>query len=96
MANIDMCEHDWPGSGCKQCFPAKPDPIERIARAMALADGLDPDERVSGGPNKFAVKATDFNGYAICCKGPAWHTYRREANLLLAGLAELELIAKGR
>lgn len=23
MANVDMCEHDWPGSGCKKCFPPK-------------------------------------------------------------------------
>lgn len=23
MANIDMCEHDWPGSGCIECFPSK-------------------------------------------------------------------------
>jgi hypothetical protein len=21
MANVDMCEHDWPGSGCRLCFP---------------------------------------------------------------------------
>ena len=24
MASIDMCEHDWPGSGCRECFPKKP------------------------------------------------------------------------
>lgn len=23
MASADMCEHDWPGSGCKECFPPK-------------------------------------------------------------------------
>lgn len=23
MSSIDMCEHDWPGSGCKECFPPK-------------------------------------------------------------------------
>ena len=21
MASVDMCEHDWPGTGCKECFP---------------------------------------------------------------------------
>lgn len=21
MSSIDMCEHDWPGSGCRECFP---------------------------------------------------------------------------
>ena len=24
MASIDMCEHDWPGTGCRECFPKKP------------------------------------------------------------------------
>ena len=28
MASIDMCEHDWPGSGCRECFPKKPKFIE--------------------------------------------------------------------
>lgn len=23
MASVDMCEHDWPGTGCKECFPKK-------------------------------------------------------------------------
>ncbi len=23
MSSVDMCEHDWPGSGCKECFPDK-------------------------------------------------------------------------
>jgi hypothetical protein len=23
MASVDMCEHEWPGTGCKQCFPPK-------------------------------------------------------------------------
>ena len=21
MASVDMCEHGWPGSGCRECFP---------------------------------------------------------------------------
>lgn len=21
MSSVDMCEHDWPGSGCPECFP---------------------------------------------------------------------------
>ena len=21
MSSIDMCAHDWPGSGCPECFP---------------------------------------------------------------------------
>lgn len=21
MSSVDMCEHDWPGSGCRECFP---------------------------------------------------------------------------
>lgn len=23
MSNVDMCEHEWPGSGCEECFPKK-------------------------------------------------------------------------
>lgn len=58
--------------------------IEKIARAMALADGFDPDEFTSGGPNRFQLQAKNFNGHGLCQHGPVWETYRRDANLFLA------------
>lgn len=72
------------------------DKIERIARSMCIADGLDPDEIVSGpGPNEFALQAKDFNSYAVCSRQPAWRKYQRRANLLLAGLKEIDLMMVG-
>lgn len=59
--------------------------IETVARAMCIADGLDPDEQTSGGPNDFAKTRADFCGYAVCKYGKAWEQYRRQANLLIAG-----------
>lgn len=69
--------------------------IERMARAMAVADGFDPDERTSGGPNDFALRATDFSGFAVCRFGPVWHTYRRRANLFLAAMDAAQPSTKG-
>ena len=63
--------------------------IERVARAMAEADGLDPDDRASGGPNDFALRACEFNGYAVAYYGRVWETYRRQANLFMAARAAL-------
>jgi len=58
--------------------------IERLARAMAVADGFDPDAQARGGPNDFALQAKNFNGYAVLNVGLVWQTYRRQANLFLA------------
>jgi hypothetical protein len=62
------------------------DRIENMARAMAIADGFDPDAQASGGPNDFALQASQFNGYGVCAYGPVWQTYRRKANLMIAAL----------
>jgi len=61
--------------------------IERLARAMAVADGLDPDAQAQGGPNDFAIQAKNFNGYAVSNIGLVWQTYRRQANLFIAAMA---------
>ena len=29
MASVDMCEHGWPGSGCRECFPESA-PIRKV------------------------------------------------------------------
>lgn len=63
--------------------------IEKMARAMAIADGLDPDGQGGGGPNDFALQASEFNGYAVAVYGPVWHMYRRQANLFLAAFEAL-------
>ena len=60
--------------------------IEEIARAMAVADGRDPDETIGGGPNDFALTSADFNGFAVAVYRPAWMAYQRQANLFLAAL----------
>ncbi len=64
--------------------------VEKVARAMAVADGFNPDAQAAGGPNTFALQAADFDGYALCCYAPTWQSYQRQANLLIAGLAALE------
>lgn len=63
--------------------------IERVARAMCIADGRDPDEEAWGGPNNFSEKASGFNGYMVAVCGKAWELYRRQANLLIAGSKEI-------
>jgi hypothetical protein len=63
--------------------------IEKLARAMCEADGVDPEARASGGPNDFAEKRSQWNGYAVGQFGPAWHQYRRQARLFLAARAAL-------
>lgn len=66
-----------------------PEEIEKLARAMAVADGLDPDIQAGGGPNDFAIQASEFNGNAVGVYGPTWHLYRRQANLFLAAFEAL-------
>lgn len=51
--------------------------VEALARAACEADGLDPDEIVMGGPNAFALKAVDFNGFAMLNYEPRWLMYQR-------------------
>lgn len=42
MTSVDMCEHDWPGSGCKQCR------IERLEnRVKELELELDKEQKLS-------------------------------------------------
>jgi hypothetical protein len=64
--------------------------IEKLARAMCEADGVNPEANASGGPNDFAEQRSEWNGYAVGCFGPAWHQYRRQARLFLAARAALE------
>jgi hypothetical protein len=68
--------------------------IEKLARAMCEADGIDPEARASGGPNDFAEQRSQWNGYAVGQFGPAWHQYRRKARLFLAARAAIAA-AKG-
>lgn len=63
--------------------------VEKIARAMAVADGYDPDEILRGGPNDFTMRACEFTGHAIARKGPAWKKYMRQANLFIAAQREV-------
>jgi hypothetical protein len=43
MASVDMCQHDWPGSGCKECFPpaAATPPLATVADHNAAFDPAD-------------------------------------------------------
>lgn len=65
--------------------------VERIARAMAIADGFDPDAQAGGGPNQFALQACDFNGYGVAVYGPTWKLYQRKANLFLAAISAMQV-----
>ena len=65
------------------------DKVEHVARAMAIADGFDPDEIGFGGPDEFATKASNFSGFDVGYRLPIWQQYQRRANLLIAGLEAL-------
>ena len=48
MVSVDMCEHGWPGSGCKQCkqeAAAEKDSI--VAEAMRKTTHMNPFRRAS-------------------------------------------------
>jgi hypothetical protein len=40
MSSVDMCEHDWPGSGCRECFP---DPLENLKAILIDKYNLIPE-----------------------------------------------------
>lgn len=63
-----------------------PAAVECVARAMAEADGYEPNEMISGGSNTFTMQAKDFNGYLTAHHAPAWKSYARQANLLIAAM----------
>lgn len=63
--------------------------VERVARAMAVADGFDPDGHAGGGPNDFALRAVEFNGFAVGVYRKVWEKYRRQANLQIAAFRAL-------
>lgn len=39
MSNVDMCEHNWPGSGCRECFPKPAADVPEAPGASAQRDG---------------------------------------------------------
>lgn len=72
----------------------KRDPkIERVARAMAAADGFDPDAEYFGSPDEFGQRRADRNGFDIALSGKRWHAYSRSAVQLLAGMAAARKVA---
>lgn len=45
MANVDMCEHDWPGSGCRKCFP-RTDEVS-VTQDDSVRDGISKEEFIN-------------------------------------------------
>ena len=42
MASVDMCEHDWPGTGCRQCFPKHQEKQMNIDSIIETIEKLKP------------------------------------------------------
>ncbi len=62
MANVDMCEHDWPGSGCRQCFPPMEEPrVTRCGKQIKL-DGDHLADAVSDEAAQVIVDALTWIG----------------------------------
>jgi hypothetical protein len=70
------------------------DKIEIVARAMAAADGYDPDKQVSGGSDSFITRSIERTGYDMIEYGPRWMAYKRQANLFIAGFEALKEIVE--
>lgn len=66
------------------------DKIERIARAMAVADGIDPDKMIWCNCDDTWTRRVDFSGANMSVRVEAWVTYGRRANLFLAAMGALE------
>ena len=64
------------------------DEVERLARAMAVADGYDPDEVIPCSESDFVLRMADRKGYALSYKRPAWMLHQRRANLFLVAMKE--------
>lgn len=66
-----------------------PEQLERVARAMCRADGLNPDRIVAGSLSEFVEQATDMPAVDVDHQAPQWHRYRRGARQFLASTAAL-------
>jgi hypothetical protein len=52
MSSVDMCEHDWPGSGCRECFPKQGGVGYRFDVCMSPGDPAgDEQPNPCGDPN---------------------------------------------
>lgn len=67
--------------------------IEKVARALASADGHDPDKRVHLVPTDFTIysEATGQT-YPIVSYGPVWLRYRRDAFKMSTVMKSLGLV----
>ncbi|TXH12405.1 MAG: hypothetical protein E6R03_12905 [Hyphomicrobiaceae bacterium] len=70
MANIDACEHEWPGSGCPECRRERGDPEivptrtlirGRVAKALSLPDRIGAAlDRTTTGPKAGDLPLTEI------------------------------------
>jgi hypothetical protein len=63
--------------------------IELAARAMCDADGLDPNEVVTGLEHEFLEPDHTGSGMETSWHAPRWKTYARKARHLVAGMKAL-------
>lgn len=66
------------------------DMVEKVARALCAADGLDPDEKIQGDFRTFAVELPDASDAVpdMVYYEPRWHARRRYARAAIEALRE--------
>jgi hypothetical protein len=62
----------------------RPDRMERVARAMCVADGHDADQEVEGVSTDFLTPRITGAGPGVQFFGPAWQGYRNRATIFIA------------
>jgi len=67
--------------------------VEGAARAMCLADGLDPDEHGPAIPSRALTVGEAMAGQILPLAMPNWHNYRRNAIMLVAATNEMWAVA---
>lgn len=70
--------------------------VEAVARRMAAADGLDPDQITAGNARDFAEKRSQWGVYRVQSRGPNWFKYRRQARMFISalGVEKVEVFEK--
>lgn len=63
--------------------------VSRMARALCVADGNDPEEMVYVAGGAVEVDGTDYHREATA---PAWTTYAGEARRIIAAMVALDLL----
>ena len=63
--------------------------VNRVARALCVADGYDPEEMIYVTGGAVEVDGTDYHREIMA---PAWHSYDAEARRFVAAMVALEVL----